>query len=71
MVRTKDEQLFHNGIKNLNIVCALTGINNYYSKTTEVNYKYDIGKTRPIWTWYDSLNVKYDANNMQLIEEKK
>ena len=71
MVRTKDEQLFHNGIKNLNIVCALTGLNNYYSKTTEANYKYDIGTARPIWMWYDSLNIKYDATNMQLIEEKK
>lgn len=70
MVRTKDEQLFNEGVKNLNIVCALTRIKNYYSKTLEANYKYEIGTERPIWTWYDYINIKYDASTMQLVEEK-
>lgn len=70
MVRTQEEQLFYGGVKNLNIICALTGINNHYSKTADANYKYDIGTSRPIWSWYDYLNVKYDSTTMQIVEEK-
>lgn len=70
MLRTKNENLLYNGAKNLNVVCALMGLNNYYGKKLEENYKYDLGTIRPLWSWYDFINVKYDLANMQLIEEK-
>lgn len=70
ILRTKTEELLHEGIENLNVVCALMGLNNYYSRMLEENYQYDTGTIRPIWTWYDFIGVKYDLVNMQLVEEK-
>ncbi len=71
LMRTKPEYELHNGVKNFNIVCGLTGINNCYSKTFMSNYEYDLGTTRPLWLWYDYLNVQYDPSNMQIITESK
>jgi hypothetical protein len=61
----------HAGVPNQNIVCGLMGISNYYSKTLDAEYKYDLGKVRKLWEWYDMLKVKYDPNNMQIVEDKK
>ena len=63
MIRTKDEKLLNSNKSNLNIVCALSGIKNCYSKAFEINYPYDIGEVRPLWTWYKLLNIDYDFNN--------
>ena len=71
VLRTKAENSVHEGVNNFNIVCALTGLSNYYSKTLDINYKYDLGTQRPLWAWYDYIGVKYDPNGMQIIEEKK
>lgn len=70
MIRTKEEQLMHGGVPNQNIVCGLMGISNYYSKTLDAEYKYDLGNARKLWEWYDIINVKYDPNNMQIVEDK-
>lgn len=70
MLRTQPENLLYTGIENLNVICALMGLNNYYGKKLEENYKYDLGTIRPLWSWYDFIGVKYDLANMQLIEEK-
>lgn len=69
LIRTKSENELHGGIKNLNVVCGLTGIRNYYSKTLMSDYEYGLGTIRPIWLWYDYLNVQYDSTNMQIIAE--
>ena len=70
LIRTKEENLLHNGVKNQNIVCGIMGISNYYSKTLAADYKYGLGNKRPLWEWYEFMNVKYDPKTMQTIEEK-
>ena len=71
MIRTKPENLLHGSVIHQDIICGLTGQNNYYSKTMPSDYKYDLGNERPICSWYDFMKVKYDATSMQIIETKK
>lgn len=71
MIRTKPEELLHGGVIHQDIICGLSGINNYYSKTMASDYKYELGIERPLWLWYDFLKVNYDAVSMQIIETKK
>ena len=44
-------------------MCSLFGYKVYYSKLMDTNYKYDIGKDRPLWTWYNFINEKYEFLN--------
>lgn len=71
MVRTKEEQKLHGGAPHQEMISALSGLNNYSSKKMESNYEYDLGTVRPLWAWYDFINVNYDAESMKIIEEKK
>lgn len=71
MIRTKPENLLHGSVIHQDIICGLTGQNNYYSKTMPSDYKYDLGNERPICSWYDFMKVNYDATSMQIIETKK
>jgi len=70
LVKLRDESLMNEGIKNYNIICGISGLNNYYSKTLEANYKYDIGSSRPLWGWYEYLGVNYNPIKMEIINDK-
>ena len=70
MIRTKDEKLLNSNKKNIDVVCALSGIKNSYSKSLQSDYSYDIGSERPLWMWYQFLNIDYDLKNKQLIEKE-
>lgn len=65
-IRTKNESNLYGGVNNQDVVCALSGIYNYYSKRLKSNYKYDIGNIRPLWTWYEFINVDYDINKYDI-----
>ena len=67
MLKNKEEKLLNTSDSNLNVVCSLTGINNSYSRTFEADYNYDIGSERPLWTWYNYINIDYDIDNKKII----
>lgn len=71
MIRTKPENLLHGSVIHQDVICGLTGQNNYYSKTMPSDYKYGLGNERPICSWYDFMKVNYDATSMQIIDPKK
>lgn len=66
--RNKNESLLITNNKNLNIVCSLSGIQNYYSKKLEAKYPYDIGNERPLWSWYNFINIKYDMDMHDIVK---
>jgi hypothetical protein len=50
------------GINHYEILSALFSIDNQYSKSMDANYKYLLGKERPLWEWYEYIgfDVKSD-----------
>ncbi len=70
MIRLKEESELYTANDHLDVVCALSGLKNYYTAKMPSKYKYDIGNVRPLWGWYDMLNVKYDPVTFNIIEDK-
>ncbi len=68
-IRVREESLLSENKHNYDIVCALSGIKNIYSRTFDSNYLYDIGQERSIYSWYQFLNIEYDSNKKQLLNE--
>ena len=62
LYKTKAEEMFDSKKHHEEIICALQGINNYYSKKLEEGYQYDIGKKRSLWSWYDFINFDYTTD---------
>lgn len=60
-IRTKDESLLNNDVQNMDIVCGVSRNRCVYYNILMGDYPYDIGNKRPIWTFYDSINVPYDS----------
>ena len=71
VIRLEEENVLYTENKHLDIVCALSGLKNYYSRKVPAKYKYDIGSIRPLWEWYELLNVKYDQVTFNIIEDKQ
>ena len=69
VVRNKEEKELIDLNSNISVLCALSGIKNAYSKKIEDNYNYDIGNERPLWTWYNKINVKYDTTEKEIIND--
>ena len=67
ILRNREENLLSTSESNLNVVCSLSGINNSYSRIFEADYNYDVGNERPLWTWYNYINVNYDMNNKSIL----
>ena len=63
LVRTEEENVLFSPNDHLDIVCALSGLKNYYTPKVQAKYKYDVGSKRQLWEWYELLNVKYDQVN--------
>ncbi len=61
-IRTKEEKKLNTDNQNIDVVCALCGIRNAYSRNVEANYPYDIGNERPLWSWRDYINDNSDEN---------
>ncbi len=59
--RIKDEFMLDNKKTHKEIICGLMGISNSYGIKLEKDYKYPLGKVRPLWGWYDFIG--YDCNN--------
>ena len=70
MIRTRNQEELNKQERHLDIVCCVSKIKNYYSKRRIGKYDYDIGEERPIWTWYELLNVDYDDIKHEIIEDK-
>ncbi len=67
VIRSKQESLLNSDNNHISTVCALSGIDCYYSKLFESDYHYDIGNKRPIWTWYKFININYDDEKKEII----
>lgn len=61
--KTKSEKIFNTGEHHYPVICALLGMNNYYSKYLESGYQYDIGKKRTLWSWYDFMSFDYSNDS--------
>lgn len=68
VVRTRLTSDLYEGIKNRKVISSLMGIYTYESKKLKSNYKYDMGNIRPLWSWYEYINVNYDSEKMKIIE---
>ena len=69
VARIRNESLLMTDNSNLNVICSLSGIKNYYTKSLEADYPYDVENKRPVWTWYKFINKKYDMGEKKLIEK--
>ena len=69
VARCKDEYQLNTDNNNTGIVCSLSGLRNYYSKTIESHYPYDVGNDRPLWTWYKKININYDENEKDIKQD--
>ena len=61
--KLKSEDFFNTDKHNYPVICALQGINNYYSRQLESGYMYDIGTKRTVWSWFDFMNYDYSNDN--------
>lgn len=59
-IRTREEFELYNGKDNYEAISNIFGINNFYSKSSEYNYQYDIGKERPLWTYYEFMGYDFE-----------
>ena len=71
LVRTEEENVLFSPNEHQDIVCALSGIKNYYSHKVPANYKYDVGSIRKLWEWYELLSVKYDQVTYSIDNQNK
>lgn len=71
LVRTEEENVLFSPNEHQDIVCALSGIKNYYSHKVPANYKYDVGSIRKLWEWYELLSVKYDQVTYSIDKQNK
>ena len=67
MIKTKNSILLNDGVKNLQILCSIMGINNYFYEPLNQYYEYDHGNVRPLWSWYDFAQINYDASANKII----
>lgn len=63
MYKTKSDEMFNKGESHYSTICALLGMDNYYSKFLEEKYPYDVGKERTLWSWYDFMKFDYAADD--------
>ncbi len=65
--RNKLESSLSTENKNKSAVCALSGINCSHARYFKADYPFDIGKERPLWTWYKFVNINYDIHQEKII----
>lgn len=66
-IRIRLEDTLNSDCSNLDILCGLLGINNDYAKNLEKDYKFGLGKSRPLWLYYETIGMNYDVQNKELL----
>lgn len=56
LYKIRGERYFDENHHNYDVICGLLGISNSYSKKFKSDYKYELGKKRPLWGWYEFIN---------------
>ena len=59
--RLKDESLLSDHTQHLDVLCGVSRIRDlFYTKDFPVDYSYDIGMERSLWSYYESFGVRYN-----------